>query len=208
MNSIRWSTLALGFLALASNAAFAGDGPFGIDHRIAYDNSGIWKRRIQIDLETAAALTVIGGALWEGGDDRLGKTLWQSVDSLAFSFGAAEAMKVAFSRVRPSDTADPNQFFKGGNNRSFPSGEVTEIAGVVTPFVLEYGHDHPAVYSLEALVLYDMVARVKVRGHWQSDVIAGAALGTALGFYAHSRDTPLILSWMPHGVYVGFSKKF
>jgi hypothetical protein len=208
MNSIRSRLLALVLLTISSNVAFAGDGPFGIDHRIAVDNSGIWKRQIQIDLEGAAALTVIGGALWEGGDDRLGKTFWQSLDSMAFSFGAAEAMKVTFSRVRPSDTANPNQFFKGGNNRSFPSGEVSEIAGAVTPFVLEYGRDHPAVYSLEALVLYDMVARVKVRGHWQSDVLVGAGLGTALGFYAHSRDTPLILSWMPHGIYVGLSKKF
>ena len=31
---------------------------------------------------------------------------------------------------------------------------------MVTPFVLEYGHDHPAVYALEALTVYDMAARV------------------------------------------------
>ena len=197
-----------GMFAVLPRTAFADDGPFGIDHRVAYDNSGIWKRKIQIDVEYATALTVIGGALWEGGDDRLGRTFWQSFDSMAFSVGAAQVMKLTFSRERPSTTADPNQFFKGSGNQSFPSGEVAEIAGAVTPFVLEYGQEHPAVYGLEGLVLYDMIARVKVRAHWQSDVLVGAGLGTAFGFYAHGRETPLILSWMPHGVFVGFKKQF
>jgi undecaprenyl-diphosphatase len=74
----------------------------------------------------------------------------------------------------------------------------------VTPLVLEYGHDHPQIYALELLPVYDAVARMKIRGHWQSDVIAGFALGTAAGYYAHARSgTPLVLSVMPHGIYVG-----
>jgi undecaprenyl-diphosphatase len=200
--------LSIMLLAVLPRSGIAGGGPFGIDHRVAYDNSGIWKRSIQKDLAAATALGVIGGALWEGGDDRLGKTFWQSLDSTVLSVGSAQVMKFAFSRERPAQTADPNAFFKGSGKQSFPSGEVAEIAGAVTPFVLEYGPDHPAVYGLEGLVLYDMIARVKVRGHWQSDVLVGAGIGTAFGFYAHGRDTPLILGWMPHGIYVGFKKKF
>jgi undecaprenyl-diphosphatase len=30
--------------------------------------------------------------------------------------------------------------------------------------------------------VYDAIARVKTHGHWQSDVIAGWALGTAGGY--------------------------
>jgi hypothetical protein len=191
-----------------STTSLADNGPFGIDHRIAYDNSGIWKRSVQQDVTTAIGVAVIGGALWEGGDDRLGRTFWQSLDSTVFSVGTAQVMKFAFSRERPSKTANPNEFFKGSGNQSFPSGEVAEVAGAVTPFVLEYGPEHPVVYGLEGLVVYDMIARVKVRGHWQSDVLVGAGLGTAFGFYAHNRDAPLILSWMPHGVFVGFKKEF
>ena len=202
------SLLAVVMLCVSPRVALADDGPFGIDHRIAYDNSGIWKRSIQKDLQFATAVAVIGGALWEGGDDRLGKTFWQSLDSTVFSVGTAQVMKLAFSRERPSQTADPNAFFKGSGNQSFPSGEVAEIAGAVTPFVLEYGPEHPAVYGLEGLVLYDMIARVKARGHWQSDVLVGAGIGTAFGFYAHGRETPLILSWMPHGIFVGVKKNF
>lgn len=200
--------VSIALLCTLPRLAVADDGPFGIDHRIAYDNSGIWRRSYQLDLEYATALTVIGGALWEGGDDRLGKTFWQSLDSTVFSVSTAQLMKWTFSRERPSQTADPNAFFKGSGNQSFPSGEVAEIAGAVTPFVLEYGQEHPAVYGLEGLVLYDMVARVKVRGHWQSDVLVGAGVGTAFGFCAHSRDAPFFLSFMPNGVVVGIKKQF
>lgn len=188
--------------------AIAAGGPFGIDHRVAVDDSGIWKRGVQKDLIAATAVTVIGGTLWEGDQTRLGRTFAQSLDALALSAAGAQVMKYAFTRERPSQTNDPNAFFSGHRNQSFPSGEVAAIAGAVTPFVLEYGHDHPAVYALEALTAYDMVARVKVRAHWQSDVLVGAALGTGIGLYAHHRAEPLIVGWLPHGVMVGWSHRF
>jgi hypothetical protein len=58
--------------------AQAGGGPLGIDHRLAYDNSGIWKRSNQTSVEYGTLAVVIGGALWEGGETRLGKTCWQA----------------------------------------------------------------------------------------------------------------------------------
>ncbi len=192
----------------ATSVAIAGGGPFGIDHRVAIDNSGIWNRNVQKDVMGATILATVGGTFLEGDQTRLGRTFAQSLDSLALSTLGAQAMKFAFSRERPSQTSDPNQFFTGHGNQSFPSGEVTAIASAVTPFVLEYGHDHPAVYALEVLTAYDMVARVKARGHWQSDVIVGAALGTGFGLYAHHRDHPLIVSWLPHGMMVGWSHRF
>lgn len=187
--------------------AFAG-GPFGIDHRIAFDDSGIWKRRNQIVLQDATALVVVGGALWEGDDSRLGHTFWQSVDAVAIGSITSEGMKYAFSRTRPSQTDDPNRWFQGHGNKSFPSGEVMEITTAVTPFVLEYGADHPAVWALEMLPLYDAVARVKARAHWQSDVLASYAIGTAVGWYAHSRGTAISVGLLPHGVSVGWKKSF
>ena len=60
---------------------------------------------------------------------------------------------------------------------------MTVTSAIITPLVLEYRHDHPAIYALELLPLYDAVARVKVHGHWQSDVVAGFALGTAAGYF-------------------------
>jgi len=85
---------------------------------------------------------------------------------------------------------------------------VALVSAAVTPFVLEYGMDHPAVYALAAVPAYDAIARMKVQAHWQSDVIAGFALGAAAGYYAYHRDTPLILGMMPRQVTVGLKKRF
>jgi hypothetical protein len=193
-------------------ACLAGGGPFGIDHEWTYDNSGIWKRGNQEFLEYGLIVGEVGGALWQGGETRFGRTLWQSVDASAASGIVALAMKYVFSRARPIDSGpggNPDLWFKGHGNESFPSGEVTEVSSIVTPMVLEYGSDHPAVYALALLPVYDGIARMKVQAHWQSDVLAGLALGSGAGWLMHRNpNTPYILSVMPHGIYVGISKKF
>jgi hypothetical protein len=197
-------------LLAAAPAAFAGGGPFGIDHEWSYDNRGIWARPKQEVLEYAMIAFEVGGAVWEGGDSRFGHTLWQSVDSSVASGIVALALKYATSRVRPIDSGgDPNLWFKGHGNQSFPSGEVTLVSSGITPIVLEYRHDDPWVYALELLPVYDGIARMKVQAHWQSDVIAGFALGTGVGWLMHSHEgTPFVLSVLPHGFYIGLKKSF
>ncbi len=185
---------------------FAATAHAGIDHRVEVDNSGIWARSNQNLLRYGALVGDIAFAVWEGGDTRIGKSAWQSIDSVALAGLSAEAGKRIFGRVRPSETDDPNQWFQGG--KSFPSGEVAEISSIVTPYVLEYGHDHPGVYALELLPAYDAIARVKVGEHWQTDVLAGWALGTATGYLAHERNSPFILGVLPHGFSVGFKSQF
>ena len=191
-----------------SGRAFASGGPFGIDHRLHYDNSGIWKRSNQNALMYGTIVTVAGGALAFGDENRLGDTFWRSVDAMAVASLGSEAMKVTFQRERPSQTDDPNRFFAGTHAQSFPSGEVAAITAAVTPFMATYGHDHPAVYALALLPAYDAVARMKVRGHWQSDVLVSAALGTGVGLWAAHRDSPLIVGWLPGGFSVGFVHHF
>jgi undecaprenyl-diphosphatase len=187
---------------------FGGGGPFGIDHRWAFDQSGIWSRATQNALIYGLMGLDVATAAWNGNEDRLGKTAWSGVDSAVIAGGSAIILKRATGRVRPTYTDDPDQWFKGGGNQSFPSGEVAVVSSIVTPFVLEYGREHPLVYTLELLPLYDGIARIKSRAHWQSDVIAAFAIGTAAGFYAHSRSTPFTLSILPGGFAVGLSKRF
>ena len=200
------SAAAAMLLSMAPFVAHAGGGPLGIDHRLNYDNSGIWARHDQLLLEDGVILTEVGGALWLGGEDRLGKTYWQDIDATVFSALTAQAMKYAFGRERPSQTDDPNQWSKGG--RSFPSGEVTLQASFVTPLIMEYHDDHPWVWALEALPAYDAVARMKTWGHWQTDVLTGWAVGTAWGIYSHGKQMPFFLGLMPHGVMVGWHAVF
>jgi membrane-associated phospholipid phosphatase len=194
---------------LISPPGTAGGGLFGLDHLVPLDDHGIWARKNQLLLIDSMLAGEAAVAVWEGGDTRLGRTMWKSIDATLVGAVAAEGLKFAFSRARPSQTSDPNKWFQGSGHDSFPSGEVTVTSAIITPLVLEYRREHPTVYALELLPLYDAVARVKVHGHWQSDVLAGFALGTATGYFMQQRTrTPLVLSVMPHGIYVGLRKQF
>jgi membrane-associated phospholipid phosphatase len=205
------STLARFGVCLVLSAtwgcALAGGGPLGIDSEASGNATGIWSRGNQKALQGIVVVGTIGGALWEGADTRLGRTLWQSTDSMLLGELGYGILNNSLRRLRPSQTTDPNAWFKSGGH-SFPSGEVTTIAAAVTPFVLEYGADHPAVYALELLPAYDAVARVKSHGHWQSDVLAGWALGTGVGWYAHNRPQPFTVMVLPKAVTVGWRVKF
>jgi undecaprenyl-diphosphatase len=185
----------------------------GIDHELQYDDSGIWKRGYQEFVEYGLIAAEVGGALWEGGDTRLGRSFWTSIDSSVSAGLLAQVLKVSFSRVRPRDSGpppgDPDLWFHGHGNESFPSGEVTAVSSIVTPFVLEYAQEHPAVYALELLPLYDAIGRLKQQAHWQTDVIAGYALGAGTAWLIHrSPNSPFILKVMPHAIYVGIGKRF
>jgi undecaprenyl-diphosphatase len=196
-------------LTLATPRAQAGGGLLGLDHAVSLDDHGIWARRNQQVLLTAMLAGEAGVALYEGGDTRLGRTMWQSIDATVVGGVAAELLKRTFARSRPNQSSDPDLWFQGSGHDSFPSGEATITSAVVTPVMLEYGAEHPAVYALALLPAYDAIARVKVHGHWQSDVLAGLALGTATGYFAHARlRTPLVLGILPGGFYVGFKKSF
>jgi membrane-associated phospholipid phosphatase len=208
MNRLSARAILLLLLA-AAPCAFAGGGPFGIDHRLHYDNSGIWKRSNQNVLLYGTILTVGAGALALGDSDELGDTTWRTVDAIVATSLTTTVMKHAFRRERPRDTDNPNRWFKSGHADSFPSGEVAFMSAAVTPFIATYADEHPMVYALALLPAYDAVARMKVRGHWQSDVIVGAAVGTTIGLWSARRsESPIILGWLPGGFRVGFVHRF
>jgi undecaprenyl-diphosphatase len=180
----------------------------GFDHELPLDQNGIWGRQYQTGLQDAVIGLELAGSLWFGNDNELGHTFWQTIDSSAVSGIGATALKYAFSRARPSQGNNPNQWFKGSGHQSFPSGEVTLQASFVTPFIANYGRQEPWVWALEILPLYDSFARLKSQAHWQTDVIAGWALGTAVGYWSTTRATPLSVQLLPGGLSVGFSKRF
>lgn len=179
-----------------------------IDHLVSYDASGVWNPSIYRSLVGGLTIAEIGGALWEGSESRFGKTLWQGIDSEIIADVSAEAGKYIFTRVRPAVQNDPCLWFQGGHNRSFPSGEAAVAASLVTPYVLEYAQDNPAAYVLLLLPLYVGAARVKNQAHWQTDVLGGWAVGGLSGWYAHSRDTPILIEILPHGFAIGFKTTF
>jgi len=207
MHLIRQSLVACSLLALLSSAPARAEG-LPIDHKLKFDDSGIWKRGVQLTVVNSVVFGTAAVALWEGSDTRFGKTAWQSIDSLALGAISSEALKHVVQRPRPSQNSDPDEVRQGKGHYSFPSGEVTAVTAAITPFVLEYAHDNPLVYGLYALPAYDAVARLKSNAHWQSDVLAGFALGLVTGYYAHGRETPFAVGLLPHGMTLGFHTHF
>jgi undecaprenyl-diphosphatase len=193
---------------LTPAAAHAGGGPFGIDAELPLDTSGIWARKYQTGLENGVIAVEVAGALWLGNDDKLGHTLWQTIDSSILSGIAAQLLKYGFSRARPSQGYGPNAWFKGSCCESFPSGEVTLQASFVTPLIINYQKQDPWIWALAALPVYDAIARLKSQAHWQTDVIAGGLLGAGFGYWATTRQTPLVVQILPKGISVGISKRF
>jgi len=201
-------SLALLLCAGALQSAHAGGGPLGIDHEWGLDTGGVWAQKNQNILEFGAIAVELGGGIYFGRNSPLGQTFWQSVDSTAVSAVSAELLKLAFSRARPNQGDNSNRWFQGSCCDSFPSGEVTLQASFVTPFIVNYARSNPWVWALEALPLYTGIARLKNQAHWQSDVIAGWALGTAVGYWSTRREVPISVQVLPRGLTIGISRSF
>lgn len=176
-----------------------------IDHVVSKNSGGIFA--VQDEVPIVLALSAAGCALWLGTEDRLGKTCWESGESAVAAAIAAEGLQWITGRRSPSQTSDPNQWFTGGKG-SFPSTHVSITAAVVTPVIYRYIPDNPWVATLALLPIYEMVARVKAQQHWQTDVIAGAALGFGIGAYEAHRNNPFIFVLLPGGAYLGLHRSF
>ena len=179
-----------------------------VDHRVNYDASGVWNPSVYRNVVDALTIAEVGGAVWEGAETRFGRTLWQGIDSELIATVAATAGKSIFTRVRPTGSDNPCLWFQRGSNYSFPSGEASAAAALVTPYVLEYAREYPATYALLLLPLYVGAGRIKNQAHWQTDVLAGWIVGGLSGWYAHSRDVPIMIELLPHGFQIGLKKQF
>jgi membrane-associated phospholipid phosphatase len=210
MNLITIRRLSL-FVALVVTAVpgLAQDcGLSRIDHMVSYDASGIWNPNVYRGIVGALTVGEVGGAIWEGSESRFGKTMWQGIDSEIIAGVSAEAGKYIFTRTRPAQVDNPCLWFQGKSNYSFPSGEAAVAAALVTPYAIEYARDYPATYALLLLPLYVGAARIKNQAHWQTDVLAGWTVGGLSGWYAHSRETPIMIELLPHGFQVGYKAQF
>mgnify|MGYP000511745214 FL=1 len=113
-----------------------------------------------------------------------------------------------FQRQRPSDANNPDAFFNKRTDTSFPSGEMTQITAVVTPFILEYGKEIPEIWALATLPAYVGIARMKSQAHWQSDILAGGVLGGGVGYFAWQQHGSWSASVLPKGLTIGYKSQF
>lgn len=179
---------------------------FTIDRRVDQSDSFILTSHYEVPYIMGYSL--MGMALIEGnGDSRFGKTTMKALDSFIWANLATEALKKSFQRVRPRYTDNPNEWFESGND-SFPSGHVASVTASVVPYILEYRDDYPLVDLLWFFPIQQMAGRVNARAHWQTDVLAGFLVGGLIGWYAHSRETPLFMYFDGDGIFTGLRYRF
>ena len=202
-----WIGLAV-FVTAATSAIAQNCGWSHVDHRVNYDASGMWNPTVYRGIVNSLTVAQVGGALWEGSESRFGRTMWQGVDAQLIAVTTATIGSHITTRVRPKEQDNPCLWFQGGSNYSFPSGEASFSAALVTPYVLEYAHEYPADYALLLLPVYVGAGRIRNQAHWQTDVLAGWAVGGLSGWYAHSRDVPILIEVLPHEFAIGLHAKF
>jgi membrane-associated phospholipid phosphatase len=89
-------------------------------------------------------------------------------------------LKEVTGRYRPSTHKGVYTFKPFSGNASFPSGEATEAFAAGSVIAAEYPHLWVEIpcYGIASLVAF---ARMREDGHWASDVVAGALIGTTVG---------------------------
>jgi undecaprenyl-diphosphatase len=178
------------------------------DHEVTFDDSGIWKTSTYRTVSNTLTIANLAGAIWEGTESPLGRTMWEAAEAQLLTEAVSIPAKPLFGRLRPQQARDPCEWGHGSQGHSFPSEEAGVAAALVTPWVLEYGPKNPAAYGLLLLPAYIGAGRIKNQAHWQSDVVAGWAIGAGFGWWEHRRDSPLVFYLMPGGAYIGLHKKF
>ena len=94
-------------------------------------------------------------------------------------------LKLITQRARPADGVERSEFFDGGS--SFPSGHSTQAWAAATIIASEY-HDRRSVQiAAFATATAVSVARFTEQKHYISDVVAGSALGFAIGKYVYHK---------------------
>lgn len=126
-----------------------------------------------------SAATVLAGLFTH--NTRLRDTGRDAIEASIFAAGIiTPAIKRVVGRSRPNAGEGAYAFDPGSGNESFPSGHATNAFAVASVFA---AHAHGWLVPTIAYTLATGVAasRMNDNVHFASDVIAGAAIGTAMG---------------------------
>lgn len=157
---------------------------------------------IDVVLAASPAVTALSG------EGRIGTTAVMYAETFAFAWGAKEILKHTLSRARPYlYYSNPPEEKKDDWEKSFPSGHTTIAfaSAVFTSYTFrKYNPESPwrlpvtiGVYTLAATTA---ALRIMSGSHFLTDVIAGAALGSIIGFtvpWLHSLSTDVEVSAVP-----------
>jgi membrane-associated phospholipid phosphatase len=110
------------------------------------------------------------------GDARMQNMGIISLESVVGAAALSMGVKHVVGRARPREELGQWSRTSDRSNASFPSNHSTVAFAAITPFAQEY--DAPWLYGVAAV---GSLGRTAGRQHWVSDVVAGGALGYAIG---------------------------
>ncbi|HET6566338.1 MAG TPA: phosphatase PAP2 family protein, partial [Rhodothermales bacterium] len=122
-------------------------------------------------------------------DRKLQDAAFTSLESFLFAGMVSYALKYPIGRARPEEGMGPRHFAPFSGHTSMPSGHTVAAFAIVTPWVVYY--PHPVTFGLYVLSTGTALARMERDKHWISDVAAGAAIGTATGYWLATRHRRL-----------------
>ena len=180
-----WSVCAL--VVGATGIAFFGDQP--VRTMIKAHQSSTVKHFLHLGVVYGSVFTAVGvgGSMYLAGlgfsRPWLHETGREVLTSVALAEITTGVLKVVSGRTRPYVNEGPYKFhFIGKNNSSwsFPSGHSTAAFSVSTVLAARISNPY-ATIGLYVVSSLAAAQRIYSDNHWLSDVILGAAIGTAVG---------------------------
>ena len=182
---------------------------FTLDKKYPTNNSLFYSSHYEVPYVLGYSLALYS-LLWgvdNNSESRFQRASSKAIETLVINQIATEAIKLTAGRKRPRNTSFPSDWGYFGN-KSFPSGHVSSTTAIITPYILEYKDDYPAIYLLGLLPLHQMLGRVNAQAHWTSDVLAGALLGGGIAFARHKAQTNLLVQWTKEKKWIGVRSIF
>jgi membrane-associated phospholipid phosphatase len=178
---------AIGMMALFTTDRITGDEVFEANRQVGASRAISYAGSVYGLGAVATTFYLVGR---KNNDYRARETGLLSAEALVDSIITTGALKVITQRARPADGLERSEFFDGGS--SFPSGHSTEAWAVATIIASEYKHRRAVQIGAYGVASAVSVARFTGHKHYLSDVLAGSALGFAIGkfvYNAHHRES-------------------
>ena len=144
--------------------------------------SGAWGQ-----LGTIYSFVVLGAAGtygWLADDDRAVNVMIDGLESTIIASGIiTPVLKFSVGRSRPNQTeGDTDVFRPFGGGSSFPSGHTTQAFTVASTLAFTYD-EHPLLGGVAFAIATGVgLSRINSNAHYASDVVAGAIIGTWVGY--------------------------
>ena len=178
---------AIGLMALFTTDRITGDEIFEANRQVGASRAISYAGSIYGLGAVATTFYLVGR---KNNDYRARETGLLSAEALIDGTITAGALKVITQRARPADGVERSEFFDGGS--SFPSGHSTQAWAVATVIASEYKHRRVVQVAAYGVASAVSVARFTGQKHYLSDVVAGSALGFAIGkfvYKSHHRES-------------------